>query len=188
MSPLHTLWALSAVGALSFFAAGFLFARRSRAGASAQRPLGAPTLPRAQTARIPGRKAHKRAHTEADLHQVLNSVASLPGMKAAVLADELGLPIAALGDHAEPLAAFAGFVDSVAEKSRTYLPLSRVHRITIEDDDRTTITAHPTPLGEGSIAIVTLTTGDPPNEDTMDRVLASASRTFGNETRRREAS
>ena len=155
MSPLHTLWALSAVGALSFFAAGFLFARRSRtAGASVRRGHGGPTLPRAQTARIPGRKAHKRAHTEADLHQVLNSVASLPGMKAAVLADELGLPIAALGDHAEPLAAFAGFVDSVAEKSRTYLPLSRVHRITIEDDDRTTITAHPTPLGEGSIAIV----------------------------------
>ena len=172
MSPVTMLWIASVLVALLFFAAGYLTARRTvQPHDDDRRRVTPPTTVRHHT--------HGRAGTEAGLEEVLGSVAGLPGMQSAVLADELGLPIAALGEHAEPLAAFAGFVDSVAEKSTMYLPMSKVHRITVEDDMQNTVTAHPRPMGDGSIAIVTLTTGPAPGDEYLDRVLASASRAVG---------
>jgi len=172
MTPATQLWIASGAIAFFFFVAGYLAARFLSA-----RPARAVSVEIASDAAL--LEAAGGADTEAGLERVLGSVAKLPGFEGAALADELGLPIASVGDHGEPLAAFAGFVDSVAEKSTMYLPMSRVRRISVADDMNRTLTARPKPFGDSKIAIVTLTTGPGPQDEYLDEVLASASRAIG---------
>jgi hypothetical protein len=54
------------------------------------------------------------------------------------------------------------------------LPLAALRRVTVEDENETTVTACPHGSGDGHIALVTLTAGAGPSARQMTDVLRSA--------------
>jgi hypothetical protein len=95
-------------------------------------------------------------------------------MRAIALADDLGLPIVGLGDETSSLAAFAGYLTEIGRKTRDFLPMAALRRVTIEDENETTVTACPHAAGDAHIALVTLTAGAGPSARQMGDVLRSA--------------
>jgi len=95
-------------------------------------------------------------------------------MRAIALADDIGLPIVGLGDDLSSLAAFAGYVTDIGRKSRDFLPMGALRRVTIEDENEGTVTACPLTAGDAHIALITLTIGPGPSARQMGDVLRSA--------------
>jgi hypothetical protein len=112
--------------------------------------------------------------TSEALQSLLDGIAAHPGMRAAVLADDLGLLIAGVGDHANPLAAFAGFLDGIAAKTREFLPMAPLRRVTVEDHNHATVSACPVVDGDARIALVTLTVGAAPSTEQMTSLVGAA--------------
>jgi polyhydroxyalkanoate synthesis regulator phasin len=127
------------------------------------RPLGSGTLrpagdPRSTAEQLSGLLARVRGKS----------------MRGIALADDLGLPIVGLGDDTGSLAAFAGYLTEIGRKTRDFLPLAALRRVTVEDENETTVTACPHGAGDGHIALVTLTAGAGPSARQMTDVLRSA--------------
>ena len=95
-------------------------------------------------------------------------------MRSIALADDLGLPIVGLGEETSSLAAFAGYVTDIGRKTRDFLPMAAVRRVTIEDENEATVTACPLTAGDAHIALVTLTVGPGPSARQMGDVLRTA--------------
>lgn len=231
MTALHIAWIVSTSGAILFFAAGFLLARRnapelvsvddvvipppappaeepgvvaalhqelgqlrtelraraiheqalteqvvalqtevrelrSRPAPTAGRPLSSTRPPsRPPTARPDGR------FTSDDLAALLDRVSGRK-TRTVALADELGLPIVGSGDDVSALAAFAAYVADIGRKSRVYLPLGGLTRITLEDDGDAQVTAFPHDTGTDSrLILVSLTSGAGPSTRAARDVL-----------------
>jgi hypothetical protein len=95
-------------------------------------------------------------------------------MRAISLADELGLPIVGVGEETSSLAAFAGYVTDIGRKARDFLPLAPLRRVTLEDENDTTVTACSHVAGDANLTLVTLTVGPGPSARQMGDVLRSA--------------
>ena len=160
MTPSTTVWIASLAGAVLFFAAGFLLGRRPR---RQERTIVAPPL-------VVGPE-----RTTADsLSALLGQLNAGDRVRALALADELGLPIVGMGDDVSSLAAFAGLIGDVGRKAGELLPLGRVARVTVEDDNDAIVTATPYQAGDSRIALVTLTDGPGPSPRQVGEVLRSA--------------
>jgi|SRR5690349_4818127 len=162
MTPMTTVWIASALGALLFFAAGFLLGRRPR---RAERVVAiAPPIV------VTGAE-----RTTADsLSALLGQLNASDRVHALALADELGLPIVGMGADVSSLAAFAGLIGDVGRKAGELLPLGRVARVTVEDVDDHIVTATPYQAGDSRIALITLTDGPGPSPRQVGEVLRSA--------------
>jgi len=95
-------------------------------------------------------------------------------MRSIALADELGLPIVGLGEDTSSLAAFAGYVTDIGRKTRDFLPMAGLRRVTVEDENESTVTACPLAAGDAHMALITLTIGPGPSARQMGDVLRSA--------------
>jgi hypothetical protein len=100
---------------------------------------------------------------------ILGRLSKTKGLRAAVIGDALGLPVAAFGDQSESLAGFCGFISQAASKSRDFLQLASIRRIVIEDDRLTTLTA--CSIGGTDLFLATLTSGPGPEFARMVQVL-----------------
>ena len=100
---------------------------------------------------------------------ILERLRKTNGIRAAVLGDSMGLPVAAIGDQSESLAGFCGFISQAASKARDFLALGRIRRIVIEDDRAATLTACSVPGTD--IFLATLTSGPGPDFPRMVQVL-----------------
>jgi predicted regulator of Ras-like GTPase activity (Roadblock/LC7/MglB family) len=100
---------------------------------------------------------------------ILARLSKIKGMRAAVLGDALGLPVAALGEQSESLAGFCGFISQAASKAKDFLQLGSIQRIVIEDDRLATLTA--CTIGGTDIFLATLTSGPGPDFARMVQVL-----------------
>ena len=112
---------------------------------------------------------------------ILERIGASKGMRSAVLGDALGLPIASLGEHPEPLAGFSGFIAQAASKAADFLPLGHIRRIVIEDDGLSTLTA--CSLEGSEIFVATLTQGPGPELPRMMQILNDASSFVGERNR-----
>ena len=65
---------------------------------------------------------------------ILGRLTKTKGMRAAVLGDAMGLPVAAFGEQSESLAGYCGFISQAASKARDFLQLGGIRRIVIEDE------------------------------------------------------
>jgi hypothetical protein len=138
-------------------------ARQAAPSPRLRRPLGSSTLrpgadPRSTAEQLSGLLARVRGKS----------------MRGIALADDLGLPIVGLGDDTSSLAAFAGYLTEIGRKTRDFLPMAALRRVTVEDENETTVTACPLATGDAHIALVTLTAGAGPSARQMGDVLRSA--------------
>jgi hypothetical protein len=109
------------------------------------------------------------ARSGASFHGILDRLSKTKGIRAAVLGDSLGLPVAALGEQAESLAGFGGFITQAANKAKDFLQLGGIRRIVIEDERLSTVTACGIPGTD--IFLATLTSGPGPEIARMVQVL-----------------
>lgn len=100
---------------------------------------------------------------------ILGRLGKTKGLRAAVLGDALGLPIASLGDHSDSLAGFCGFISQAASKARDFLQLGSIRRVIIEDERMATLTA--CSVTGSDIFLATLTSGPGPDFARMVQVL-----------------
>jgi predicted regulator of Ras-like GTPase activity (Roadblock/LC7/MglB family) len=100
---------------------------------------------------------------------ILERLSMTKGIRAAVLGDAMGLPVAAIGDQSESLAGFCGFISQAASKARDFLQLGSIRRIVIEDERMTTLTACSVPGTD--IFLATLTAGPGPDVPGMVQLL-----------------
>jgi predicted regulator of Ras-like GTPase activity (Roadblock/LC7/MglB family) len=100
---------------------------------------------------------------------ILGRLSRTKGIRAAVLGDAMGLPVAGLGEHTESLAGFCGFISQAASKARDFLQLGSIRRIVIEDERLATLTACSIPGTD--IFLATLTSGPGPDNARMVQVL-----------------
>jgi DNA repair exonuclease SbcCD ATPase subunit len=79
--------------------------------------------------------------------------------KTAVIADELGLLVAASGvveDYAEALAALGAYIADIGSKTRDLLPLRALREVVLRDEQDTTLTVQPLAADDPGLALVTL--------------------------------
>jgi predicted regulator of Ras-like GTPase activity (Roadblock/LC7/MglB family) len=100
---------------------------------------------------------------------ILTRLSKTKGMRAAVLGDALGLPVASFGEQSESLAGFCGFISQAASKARDFLQLGSIRRIVIEDERLSTLTA--CSIAGTDIFLATLTSGPGPEIARMVQVL-----------------
>ncbi len=130
-----------------------------------------PRLPRQSTS--PMRPNGDSRSTSEQLARLLSRLRG-KNMRSIALADELGLPIVGLGEDTSSLAAFAGYVTDIGRKTRDFLPMAGVRRVTIEDENEATVTACPLTAGDAHMALITLTVGPGPSARQMGDVLRTA--------------
>ena len=170
MTPLVLLWIASAAGALFFFAAGFLLARRR----PAERPaLRTERRRRGATDPLPIDLGEAR-YTSESLAALLAALNGRCQVRAVALSDDLGLPIVGLGEDVSSLAAFAGYMGDIGKRAGDFVALGPVRRVTVEDDTGATVTACPFDAGPSRIALVALTSGPGPSPGQVSEVLRSA--------------
>ena len=100
---------------------------------------------------------------------ILGRLTKTKGMRAAVLGDAMGLPVAAFGEQSESLAGYCGFISQAASKARDFLQLGGIRRIVIEDERLATMTA--CSIAGTDIFLATLTAGPGPDISRMVQVL-----------------
>jgi len=176
MTPIQMLWIASAAGAVLFFTAGFLFARRRTAALQAELDAlrGRRSPPPAmrvvsQPSRAPGER-----YTSDSLTALIGRLHGQRSVQAIALSDEMGLPIVGAGEDISSLAAFAGYIGDIGRKAGDFLPLGRVRRVTVEDEHDTTVAACPFEAGPSRIALVALSRGPGPSPRQVSEVLRSA--------------
>ena len=100
---------------------------------------------------------------------ILERLSKTNGIRAAVLGDSMGLPVAAIGEQSESLAGFCGFISQAASKAKDFLALGRIRRIVIEDERVATLTA--CSITDTDIFLATLTSGPGPDLPRMVQLL-----------------
>ncbi len=193
MSFAQLFWILSAIGAGLFFcagiAAGTLRSQRARQMAESEvarlQALIARLEDRAgSTSSLPPIELEQQAlSTKSPLplaaseggggtetfQSILERLGKTNGIRAAVLGDAMGLPVAAIGEQSESLAGFCGFISQAASKAKDFLALGRIRRIVIEDERVATLTA--CSIAGTDIFLATLTSGPGPDWPRMVQLL-----------------
>lgn len=185
MSATTLAWLLSLAGAALFFSAGVLFQQlrsgaRGRVSERGPRPAerGGPRATRepapghaaaftAQAGTITAQAGAFRAHSDsfmpgsrADVFRaILDRETRGSDLTGAVIADELGLVVAATGDYGDALAAYGAFLAGVGTKTRDALPLHELRQVIVQDECNTTLTVRPLAAVDDNFALVTLAPG-----------------------------
>jgi predicted RNase H-like nuclease (RuvC/YqgF family) len=110
--------------------------------------------PEAPTARI--RPVDSKAHV---LQALVDAEIKTGRAKTAVIADELGLLVAAGGvtdEYAESLAAVGTYLVDIGVKLQDMLPICTIAQVIVRDDQDLTVTARPLPLDQPGLSLVTM--------------------------------
>ena len=93
------------------------------------------------------------------LQSIVDREAQSSCVRNAVIADELGLLVAASGsshEYCDALAALGAYLADVGTKTRDVLPLHEVRQVVVRDDRDMTLTVRPLAAAEPGLALVTL--------------------------------
>ena len=94
------------------------------------------------------------------LQSIVDTETETGRAKSAVIADELGLVVAASGlvhEYGDALAALGAYLADVGTKTRDVLPLHEVRQVVVRDDHDMTLTVRPLATEDPGLALVTLT-------------------------------
>jgi predicted regulator of Ras-like GTPase activity (Roadblock/LC7/MglB family) len=179
MMPFAQLfWILSATGAVLFFCAGL-----ATGTLKSQRARQMEQIEISRLKALVIELEHRTGSTNSSrppaaledvdgtktFQSILERVSRTNGIRAAVLGDSMGLPVAAIGEQSESLAGFCGFISQAASKARDFLQLGSIRRIVIEDERTATLTACSVPGTD--IFLATLTAGPGPDFPRMVQLL-----------------
>ncbi len=186
-------WILAAFGAVLFFcaglAAGALKAERARQldqiemarlrglvgdlerRVASARSFSPPNVvePRERNIQSSLPPAVRDVRSTKTFQSILDRLSETNGIRAAVLGDAMGLPVASIGEQSESLAGFCGFISQAASKAKDFLALGRIRRIVIEDERVATLTA--CSITGTDLFVATLTTGPGPDQPRMVQLL-----------------
>lgn len=104
------------------------------------------------------------------LNKLLEDLSVREGLRGAVVADENGFLAAGAGDQADALAAIAAIYDEIAAKVPDMLPVSKLPRIDIVDENGVTIAVQPIPIDTGRLILVSLSVGPGPEREAVDKL------------------
>ena len=93
------------------------------------------------------------------LQTIVDTETQQGGAKSAVIADELGLLVAASGasnEYNDALAALGAYLADVGTKTRDVLPLHEVRQVVVRDENDVTLTVRPLATDDPGLALVTL--------------------------------
>jgi chromosome segregation ATPase len=91
--------------------------------------------------------------------------------RATVLADELGLVVAGIGDNADAMAAVSAIFAEINGRIRGVLPLGRLQQLLLVDENQLTYSAQPFKAVGGELVLATLTAGLPPTRERLIELL-----------------
>ncbi|MET0596060.1 MAG: hypothetical protein ABW133_25390 [Polyangiaceae bacterium] len=100
---------------------------------------------------------------------ILGRLGKTKGLRAAVIGDVQGLPVASFGDQAESLAGCCGFITQATGKVHDFLQMAGIRRIVVEDERLATLTA--CCVSGTDLFLATLTSGPGPELSRMVQVL-----------------
>jgi predicted regulator of Ras-like GTPase activity (Roadblock/LC7/MglB family) len=197
MSLVQLFWILSAAGAVLFFCAGLAAGTRKSQRALHDAKAHAAEIARLEALVV--ELGHRTASSNSTLapvkleeqtgntnssrspaaledvggtnpfQSILMRLSKTEGVRAAVLGDSMGLPVAAIGEQSESLAGFCGFISQAVSKAKDFLALGRIRRIVIEDERAATLTA--CSITGTDIFLATLTSGPGPDLPRMMQIL-----------------
>jgi predicted regulator of Ras-like GTPase activity (Roadblock/LC7/MglB family) len=194
MSFAQLFWILSAAGAVLFFCAGLAtgmlksqrarqmeqteIARLKALVAELEHRTGStdsslpprelePRTPNTNSSLAPA--ALENVGSSKSFQSILERLSKTQGIRAAVLGDSMGLPVAAIGEQSESLAGFCGFISQAASKAKDFLAFGRIRRIVVEDERMATLTA--CSVTGTDIFLATLTSGPGPDLPRMVQLL-----------------
>jgi len=102
-------------------------------------------------------------HKAGDVLQALvDGVSGQAEIRCAVVADDLGLVVASHGELGDEVAAVGALFGRAGLQAQKVLPLHKVQRVTVEDDQNCTLTLRPLQTDEsveGDLALITLAVG-----------------------------
>jgi hypothetical protein len=102
-------------------------------------------------------------HKAGDVLQALvDGVSGSAEIRCAVVADDLGLVVASHGELPDEVAAVGALFGRAGLQAQKVLPLHKVQRVTVEDDQNVTLTLRPLQTDEsveGDLALITLAVG-----------------------------
>jgi hypothetical protein len=102
------------------------------------------------------RAADSKGHV---LQALVDAEVKSGSAKTAVIADELGLLVAASGvteEYGESLAAVGSYLVDISSKLQDMLPMCAIAQVTVRDDQDLTISARPLPLDQPGLSLVTM--------------------------------
>jgi predicted regulator of Ras-like GTPase activity (Roadblock/LC7/MglB family) len=193
MSFAQLFWTLSAAGAALFFCAGMVtatlksqrahqmdqmeIARLKALVVDLEQRIGSTNapLPPVELEQRTGNTSSSLAPAALEtvggktFQSILERLSKTHGIRAAVLGDSMGLPVAAIGEQSESLAGFCGFISQAASKAKDFLAFGRIRRIVIEDERVATLTA--CSITGTDIFLATLTSGPGPDLPRMVQLL-----------------
>jgi transposase-like protein len=108
-------------------------------------------------------KVRAAGHKAGDVLQALvDGVSGSAEIRCAVVADDLGLVVASHGELPDEVAAVGALFGRAGLQAQKVLPLHKVQRVTVEDDQNCTLTLRPLQTDEsveGDLALITLAVG-----------------------------
>lgn len=115
------------------------------------------------------------------LDVALSSLAAVANLRAAVVADDMGLVIAGAGreEYHEDVAALSGLARHMAERAQDLLPLDDIQQIVLEDANQVILTCRLFKTEENDLALSMLGTKVPPPKDLIDKHVRSLLKNLG---------
>jgi hypothetical protein len=156
MTPLLLAWLLSFAGAALFFTAGLLCAKGRAAKDKLEIGTSVPP-PVADLATL------GRADVSGDvLRAILARESNDCELTGAVIADDMGLVVAATGELSDALAAYGALLAEFGAKAREALPLNEVRQVVLYCEHDATLTVRRLATMEDKFSLVTLSPAKQP--------------------------
>jgi predicted regulator of Ras-like GTPase activity (Roadblock/LC7/MglB family) len=117
-----------------------------------------------------------RAMTEhGPIDEILSTVASVEGLRSAVVADLQGLLVGGVGEgsHYEEMAAISGSAEDLAIRATQLLPLDQVRSVCLYDINELVLSCHYFRAGQDKFALSALRTKDRLPDEVVDRAITS---------------
>lgn len=105
---------------------------------------------------------------------IVNQISQLDGSRAVVVADELGLLIAGIGDHMDRMAGMAAIFSEIDHKVSTLIPVGNIGSIRIKSVDNLNITMQPFSMDSERVILTIFATGDGPDQNTITQLTQQA--------------
>ncbi len=105
------------------------------------------------------------------LQSILDRLSEAEYTRAAVVADELGLVVAGVGNQADAMAGAGALFADLETRLQPILSLGTVERLTLSGVDDLTLTVQPFQVATDKLVLATLSVGPGPKKDTVEKLL-----------------
>jgi hypothetical protein len=108
------------------------------------------------------------------LQSLVEKVSRLGDIRCAVIADDLGLVVAAHGELSEEVAAVGALFARAGLQAQHVLPLHNVQRVTVEDDQNVQLTLRPLRtdgIKDAELSLITLAVGGGPDPRLVNKLI-----------------